>query len=156
MSDDKKETPKKKPKRMMARKDFKVLRDLVKEQTEAQKAYNEALVKLCDDNGDKDWWPDKVKSGLGFVLVTREVQREAQGDGEATSEKIVERQRISPEDRATLKEVAEKLDSVKDRIEKKIIAIAIKAGVPTNYVDAGTGEITTERVEECDPAEEGD
>lgn len=132
MSDEKTD----KRKRMMSRLDFKVLRQLSEKITEKQGEFNDAVTKLCDDHAKDDWWPDKVDIGLGFALVKED------------------RERIPVDERNPIKEISKELTKLKTQVDKRIVAIAIKAGVPTQYVDIGSGEITTERVEECDPTDE--
>ena len=120
------------PKRMMNRQDFLAVFNLNRDLAALREEYQKLIEQMCDENADKNWWPDKVNVKMGFVMV--------ESPGPASS--LTLRHRIQPAWREKLRKKADELRSARDKLECKVALVAVACGVPTKYIDISTGEIT--------------
>ena len=135
------------PKRMMARQDFLAVFYLNRELATLREEYQKLIEQMCNENADKNWWPDRVDAQIGFVLV------EAPTDGKGAGPLPPVRHRIDPEWRERLGKKADELRASRNKLEHKVAQIAVACGVPTKYIDITTGEITILTVEEGPPSQ---
>lgn len=147
-------------KRMMARRDFKVLHKMVETLKDKRKEYTKFLDELCNDNAEQDWWPDRLRPALGCVLIETDIPTDVMAKISKLAPEIVSllgtyqrRVRIPRETLADIFKREDELEELDRKLTKKVIAVAASAAVPTISLNLNTGEIVDKDVDEANPAQ---